>query len=362
MRVLVGDDQADVLQAAQLLLKVDGHDSVAAGTPQAVLDQARSQPFDVLLLDMNYARDTTSGGEGLSLVRALRASGVETPVVLMTAWGSIDLAVEAMRLGATDFVQKPWDNTRLLETIRSQGAKARQAGADMKIARQVQQNLLGRPDIPMRNLDYAGRCLPAGAVGGDYYDFLSIDEETFGVALGDVAGKGVSAAILMAHLQAGVRSRHDLARRPLALVQAASRLFWQASLSSHYTTLFYGVFDAADRTFTYASAGHPPGILLRPGKLPEVLDSTGAPAGMFGEWHGQQRTISLAPGDRLALVTDGVLEAGINGHREFGSEGLLRCLARWESQNASTVVDCILAEAGACGFEDDMTAIVLRVS
>src|SRR6476619_1681383 len=120
MRVLVGDDQSDVLEAARLVLKGGGHMTVTASTPAAVLHEARKQPFDVLLLDLNYARDTTSGGEGLDLLNGLRASGVHAPVVVMTAWASVDLAVEAMRRGASDFVQKPWDNARLLTILHTQ--------------------------------------------------------------------------------------------------------------------------------------------------------------------------------------------------------------------------------------------------
>ena len=106
MHVLVGDDQPDVLQAAQLLLKSHGHTAVIASTPEKVLKEAQAQEFDVLLVDMNYARDTTSGGEGLNLLEGLRACGVQAPVVVMTAWGSVELAVQAMRRGASDFVEK----------------------------------------------------------------------------------------------------------------------------------------------------------------------------------------------------------------------------------------------------------------
>src|SRR4051794_14507922 len=182
MRVLVGDDQTDVLEAARLLLKSGGHVAVTASTPNAVLREARQQPFDVLLLDMNYARDTTSGGEGLDLLNGLRASGVIAPVVVMTAWGSVDVAVEAMRRGAIDFVQKPWDNDRLLATIDRYGGRPR---TDGEVARRVQQGLLGKTEARIPNLDYAGRSLPIGDVGGDYFDFIDVRDGALGIALAD---------------------------------------------------------------------------------------------------------------------------------------------------------------------------------
>lgn len=116
-KVLIADDQADVLTALRLLLKGEGYSVVSAQSPAAVLDAVRGDSFDVALIDLNYARDTTSGKEGLDLLADLRAIDGAPPVVVMTAWGSVELAVEAMRVGAKDFVQKPWDNARLLSVL-----------------------------------------------------------------------------------------------------------------------------------------------------------------------------------------------------------------------------------------------------
>jgi DNA-binding NtrC family response regulator len=119
-RVLVADDQPDVLQAVRLLLKAEGYTVETAGSPAAVARQLQEHDFDVVLLDLNYARDTTSGAEGMDLLRRIRAVHPGLPVVVMTAWGSVDGAVEAMRIGARDYVEKPWDNQRLLATLRAQ--------------------------------------------------------------------------------------------------------------------------------------------------------------------------------------------------------------------------------------------------
>ena len=119
-RVLIADDQADVLEALKLLLKGDGFDVEAAASPRAVLAAVEAREFDALLVDMNYTRDTTSGAEGLDLLSRIQAMDGAPPVVVMTAWASIDGAVEAMRRGARDYVEKPWDNRRLLTTLRTQ--------------------------------------------------------------------------------------------------------------------------------------------------------------------------------------------------------------------------------------------------
>jgi DNA-binding NtrC family response regulator len=119
-RILVADDQQDILEALRLLLKAEGYQIETAASPAGVLAAVEDREFDVLLMDLNYARDTTSGQEGLDLLNNVRALDSTLPVVVMTAWGSVDVAVEAMRRGARDFVQKPWENARLLTILKTQ--------------------------------------------------------------------------------------------------------------------------------------------------------------------------------------------------------------------------------------------------
>jgi DNA-binding NtrC family response regulator len=119
-RILIADDQPDVLEALRLLLKPEGYETVTANSPAAVLERLSERPFDGAIIDLNYARDTTSGAEGLDLLTELQARDPQMPVIVMTAWGSLDIAVEAMRRGARDFIQKPWENARLLSILRTQ--------------------------------------------------------------------------------------------------------------------------------------------------------------------------------------------------------------------------------------------------
>src|SRR6201994_948393 len=118
-RIVIADDQPDVLEALRLLLKGEGYETEAVSSPAAVLRALESRDFDAALVDLNYARDTTSGQEGLDLLTRIRSLDGAPPVVVMTAWGSVELAVEAMRRGARDFIQKPWENARLLTVLRN---------------------------------------------------------------------------------------------------------------------------------------------------------------------------------------------------------------------------------------------------
>ncbi len=119
-RILIADDLPDVLEALRLLLKGEGYTTESATSPAGILAALEARDFDIVLMDLNFARDTTSGQEGLDLLRQLQAIDSTLPVVVMTAWGSVGLAVEAMRRGARDFIQKPWDNARLLAILRTQ--------------------------------------------------------------------------------------------------------------------------------------------------------------------------------------------------------------------------------------------------
>jgi DNA-binding NtrC family response regulator len=119
-RILIADDQPDVLIALRLLLKGEGYETESANSPAGILAALESRDFDAVLMDLNYARDTTSGQEGLDLLCRIQALDSTIPVIVMTAWGSVQIAVEAMRRGARDFIQKPWENPRLLTILRTQ--------------------------------------------------------------------------------------------------------------------------------------------------------------------------------------------------------------------------------------------------
>src|SRR5229473_5144883 len=124
-RILIADDQSHVIEALRLLLKGEGYRTESATSPAGVVASIESGVFDCVLMDLNYARDTTSGAEGLDLLPRVQALDPTLPVIVMTAWGTVDLAVEAMRRGAKDFVQKPWENARLLTTLSTQIALGR---------------------------------------------------------------------------------------------------------------------------------------------------------------------------------------------------------------------------------------------
>src|SRR5262245_11704021 len=181
-RTLIADDQPDVLEALRLLLKSEGYQTEAVTTPYDVIEALKAHDFDLLLMDLNYARDTTSGQEGLDLLTRVQAVDSTLPIVVMTAWGSVELAVEAMRRGVRDFVLKPWENNRWLSILRTQIEEGHTMRANQQLkkeqerelveARSIQRRLLPT-DIPqIQGCTIAGAWTPARTVSGDYYDVL----------------------------------------------------------------------------------------------------------------------------------------------------------------------------------------------
>ncbi|MFN7997495.1 MAG: SpoIIE family protein phosphatase [Bryobacteraceae bacterium] len=373
IRILVSDDQVDVLEALRLMLKGAGYQTETVDSPDALLRAAGAGTFDLILMDMNYRRDTTSGEEGLKLLAELGAHGVGAPIVAMTAWAELELAVEAMRGGAADFVQKPWDNVRLLATIEkhTRNAKARRqadrrARSELEIARQVQEKLFPHNAKQLSTLDYSGCCFPAQDVGGDYYDFLDLGPLQLGIILGDVSGKGVAAALLMANLQALFRSQsYQATGNPEAYLQSVNRLFFESTAPEHYATLFFGVYDDSSRRLRFINCGHEPPLLARATGDIEQLDATATVLGAFRLWCCSEREIQLNPGDLLVIVSDGVTEAGIDGGEEFGERRLadLVRVARGEKALVTTqrIVDAA-RRFGKQGQNDDITVVALHVS
>ena len=221
-RVLVADDQPDVLEALRLLLKPHGCHVRAVSSPAAVITAIgeAAHAFDLLLMDLNYARDTTSGDEGLELVTRVKALDPHLPVVVMTAWSTVSLAVATMREGVGDFVQKPWDNARLLEIVRAQVAAGRRGRRAQRLeadARDVQSRLLGTPAPRVPGYDVSVALRLAEGLGGDCYHVAALPEGRLAVVIADVCGKGTPAALLMASVKASLEElvAADLAPRAL---------------------------------------------------------------------------------------------------------------------------------------------------
>ena len=370
-RLLVADDQPHILTALEMLLDGHGYQTQLVTSPADVLDSLRKESFDTVLMDLNYTRDTTGGAEGLELVSRIRSIDQTIPLVVMTAWGNVDLAVEAMRRGASDFVQKPWNNHQLLEKVRDQVERCRGLRSSQRRqeeesseARAIQKNLLPSSIPQIAGYDISAITQPMHFVGGDYYNVAKISDTQTAFCIADVAGKGMPGALLMSNLQASLKPliREDI--NPQELCSRLNRVLCEIMPENKFISFFYGVLDSQSKRFTYCNAGHNPPILLRRDGDMSELNSSGAILGRFPHWQYSQVGLNLNSGDTLLLFTDGVVEAGDEQNEPFGEQRLMRVAQTFAHQNAAELQGALLHAVSdhCCGkFQDDATMIVLQV-
>jgi phosphoserine phosphatase RsbU/P len=368
-RVLIADDQPDLLDALRLLLKGEGIAMEAVTSPDAVLAAVEAGRFDLLLMDLNYTGDTTSGREGIDLLARVRAQDGLLPVIVMTGWGSVDLAVEAMRRGVCDFVQKPWDNDLLVATLRVEIEKGRarrrqhaHEQRELEEARRIQHKLLPASLPQIDGCEVATSWQPAAGVGGDCFDVIGFGRSRLALSIADVVGKGIPAALLMSNLQAAVRAFATDAAQPAELCQQVNRILCGNIAEGRFISFFYCTFDNDIGALTFANAGHYPPILVRADGTVERLIPGGPVMGVFPDAAYEQGRLAIGAGDRLVLFTDGITEARRQDDTEFGEERLI-ALAVENRACSAPALQARLADAVALftggTFQDDATLIVL---
>jgi len=255
------------------------------------------------------------------------------------------------------------ENIALAEGMAERLEAERRARQEMDIARQVQSKLLPQKAPVLKTIEYAGACIQARAVGGDYYDFLDLGEDRVGFVLADVAGKGISAALLMANLQAHLRSQSAIVNHDFSqTLVRVNRLFFESTEPNNYATLFIGVYDDGTRRLRYVNCGHNPPVIVRDREV-ERLYATATVLGLFEEWQCNVAETELVPNNILAICTDGVLEAANPTGEEFGEEGLVNVLRTYQRQSAEVLLDSVIAavkEFAPGEQADDITLLVAK--
>jgi serine phosphatase RsbU (regulator of sigma subunit)/predicted enzyme related to lactoylglutathione lyase len=284
-----------------------------------------------------------------------------------TLWGGIVTAFDDpdgntyALIGRDDFVRELEEQRRAVaEKVEAE----RRAAQELEIAKQVQARLFPQTSPSMRTLDYAGVCIQARQVGGDYYDFLNLGHERLGFVIGDTSGKGIGAALLMANLQANLRSQSAIAlEQPQSFLKSVNQLFCANITESSYATLIFAEYDDTSRRVRYANCGHYPGLLFRADHKLDRLHSTSTVLGLFPEWECVLGESKLSPGDTLVLYTDGVTDAMNSRGEDFGEDRLVdvvrenRKLAPEPMLNA--IVDEVRRFSPSEQF-DDITMIVAK--
>jgi sigma-B regulation protein RsbU (phosphoserine phosphatase) len=310
------------------------------------------------------------------------------PIVVMTGWATVGIAVEAMRHGVADFVEKPWTNSQLLEVLRKQitlgrerresARRAEQETETHKViasqlheqeheiaeARAIQEGFLPKEIPQLPGYEIAATWQSARVVGGDYFDVLSFKDETLGLCIADVAGKGMPAALLMSNLQAAVRGLASPSLPPNELCVRLNSLLCRNIASDRFVTLFYAQLDGPSRRLHYASAGHNPPFVMHQDGSHDRLQQGGGVLGIFPNQKFELGCVDLQSGDTLVLFTDGVTEARSVDDEEFGDQRLAGVLTETRGAGAREIQRQILLTASEFSgglWHDDATLLVLSV-
>lgn len=286
--------------------------------------------------------------------------GEETPV-----WGGVfarfrDIDGNTFSLVSFD------EMTHAIEAQRRAAAEKveaeRRAAHELEIARQVQSRLFPQSLPALKSFEYAGACLPARAVGGDYYDFLNLGPDRLGLVIGDVVGKGIAAALLMANLQANVRSQFAFAvEEPQRLLEAVNLLFCENSPDSAFASLFFGDYHDPSGRLRYVNCGHLCALVVRRDRTLHRLSSTSTVLGIFRQWECSVAEWRLEPGDLIALYTDGVTESFNEADEEFGEDRLVETLRRHRDAPSRSVLASVIDDVRSFSpheQHDDITLII----
>jgi phosphoserine phosphatase RsbU/P len=289
--------------------------------------------------------------------------GEETPV-----WGGVftrfrDVDGNSFSLVSFDEVTHALEAQR--RAVAQKQESERRSAQELEIAKQVQARLFPQSPPPLKTLEYAGICFQARQVGGDYYDFLDLGRGRLGLVIGDISGKGIAAALLMANLQANLRSQcANALDQPQRFLCSVNRLFCENTPDGSFATLFFAEYDDSGGRLRYANCGHLPALLLRSDDTVERLDATATVLGVFHEWDCEIGERQIYPGDRLVLYTDGVTEAFSEAGEEFGEQRLIEVLGRHRKLPCQALLASIVDEVRRFSpyeQKDDITLIAASV-
>jgi serine phosphatase RsbU (regulator of sigma subunit) len=301
-------------------------------------------------------------------VRAPHSEGTSVPgAEHAPIWGGVftrfrDLDGNSFSLVSFDEVTHAVEAQR--RTLAERLESERRAAQEIEIAKQVQARLFPQSQPALKTLEYAGLCIQARKVGGDYYDFLDLGKARLGLVIGDISGKGIAAALLMANLQANLRSQCAIALdQPQRLLRSVNQLFCDNTPDGAFATLFFAEYDDSACLLRYANCGHLPALLLRSNSAVERLDATATVIGIFKDWDCEIGECQLNPGDTLALYTDGITESYNSADEQFGEQRLIEALQRHCGACSQVALAAIVDEVQRFSpheQHDDITLIVAK--
>jgi sigma-B regulation protein RsbU (phosphoserine phosphatase) len=362
-RILIVDDDEDMRLLLGAHLEQLGFLVDAVPNGEAALHFLTKNLVDVVFLDL-----AMEGVDGLEVLKHIRERGFDVAVILSTAHGSEETAIEALRIGADDYLRKPFNRhelrmvldraTQKLSLFRHNVLLRRQLGVELSRAAEIQADLLPGTAPTLQGWDLAARCVPAHQVGGDFYDWQHSLSGTLTITVGDVMGKGIPAALLMASVRAVLRAVAPSCSPAAAVQTAASVLATDLTRSGAFVTLFHAQLELATGRLRYVDAGHGYVRLWRAHGGLEKLPARGLPLGVLDDERYEEGVITMDPGDVLLIYSDGLTEARPDllrvGHNATRT-------APWGPGLAMEIAQSLIDGATSAGpLPDDLTVGVLR--
>jgi len=359
IRTIIIDDEAPARERLRGLLEahkdIEVIDEASDGI-EAVAKIKSLQP-QLVFLDIEMP-----GFNGFKVVQSLDPHFLPN-IVFVTAFNQY--AIEAFEIGAIDYLLKPVKQSRLNDSIHRAKSTMQEQRTAWIGASEVQKRLLPEKDETLGKIEVTGTCLAAHDVGGDYYDFIRLNDDRVGVCIADISGKGFAAALMMANLQASLKITAMTYGEPAAVVGKINQLFYENSVPEMFATLFYGVYDGAQERFTFCNAGHNPPLLLQ-GDSIRRLEQGGTVVGMFAGARYEEATVCLPPGSMVVGYSDGLTELTNQAGEEFGEERLIRVVREQQGLSAASLKRVILERARDFApqetYHDDLTVVVLKVT
>ena len=370
-KVLVVDDEEGIRRELTALLEEEGYSAESAASGTEAVAILREQSFDIVITDLMMP-----GIDGMELLKRIKKDYPNIIVVMITGQGSERVAVEAMKVGAYDYIPKPFLYpeemllvvARAVEHLRLKEESElfqQHLEEELAEAQRIQQFLLPQQSPSIDELEIGIFSLPARQVGGDYHDFIELPSGELGIVVGDVVGKGMPAALLMASVQASLRAYAETSDSPKHIISQVNNLLCRYTESHKFVTLFYGILNPQTGILTYSNAGHNYPLIFRENKYVCELDSTGMPCGILENTSYDEIKIEMKQGYIALFYTDGITEAMNSDEIMFGEQRLKNLVSKNSHLNLTDLVNSIREELSEfVGDEpqfDDLTLVALKI-
>src|SRR5277367_6819579 len=374
--ILIVDDTPINLGVISGALKDTYKTKVATNGEKALAIASGDDKPDLILLDVMMP-----GMDGYEVCRRLKANP-ETqniPVIFLTGQTGTEDETKGFEVGAVDYIHKPFSEAVVKARVRThlmlraaheQIAQQLQAiNIELEMARQIQLSILPRNTPKLAGLDIVARYIPMTSVAGDFYDFITVDEKHVGILIADVSGHGLPSALIASMLQVALTAQVANASEPAKVLSGLNKALC-GKFTWSFVTAAYVYLDLKNNFMRYAGAGHPPLLLSRgsSGKATKVLEN-GLVLGMFPEATYEALELPLEPGDRIALYTDGILEATNAAEEQYGADRFIRFMENNSSLRADQFADAFLQEISRWseqspeqGQQDDITLLVISAA